>query len=249
MNIDDIHDYWSQIFGRDGKIKSLSSKPLLITTRDALITTMATLTISIIVLIFYNYFTGTIFTWYDYGIFIARVVAVSMAAQYLYEYIGINNMVAESSIRYARGSTLEKYVSRRSALFYECLYKVLTHIDALNSQLRVNLTSAKIKRRFKILKILSVHPDILTLKPRDQKTRERIDLVKSVPDEYLFAVQLLIIRISPPIIYDILINGFTNYTLSDGYKKYIVNEINNDQLQLGIDRGNTIINIIKQENI
>jgi hypothetical protein len=52
---------------------------------------------------------------------LVKAFLFSFICQFLYEYTGYNSMIAESSIRYATGSTLVKYTTRRRAVL-ETIY-------------------------------------------------------------------------------------------------------------------------------
>lgn len=110
------------------KVKNLrplqSTKPFLITTRDALIVSVITVLVMVILLFFYNLATGNLsyMGTGEFWIGIGRSFAISMVLQYSYEYAGFNAMLAESSIRYAKGSALEKFKSRRHAFFAQIAY-------------------------------------------------------------------------------------------------------------------------------
>ncbi len=101
-----------------------STKPFLITTRDALIVSVITVLVMVILLFFYNLATGNLsyMGTGEFWIGIGRSFVISMVLQYSYEYVGFNAMLAESSIRYAKGSALEKFKSRRHAFFAQIAY-------------------------------------------------------------------------------------------------------------------------------
>jgi len=103
------------------KIKSIrplrSEKPFLITTRDALIVAVITILVIIILKGLYYLITGNI-SYMSTGEFwmgAATTFGMALAFQYAYEYAGFNAMLAESSMRYAKGSALSKYKSRNEA--------------------------------------------------------------------------------------------------------------------------------------
>jgi hypothetical protein len=96
-----------------------SNKPLLITIRDGFFLSLVALIVYAIILIFYYFkFGDSIFTYGNLRGAIEQFV-VSMLCQFIYEYSSINAMVAESSVRYSKGSTLEKYTSRRHAILHK----------------------------------------------------------------------------------------------------------------------------------
>lgn len=135
------------VLGRESRFKSISTKPVLITLRDAALITAVTLVATIIAL--WIYFTITKTADRDYGV--RNVIMLTMAAQFLYEYAGVNNMLAESSIRYAKGSALAKYTSRRDALLYKNLYKLLSD----------GHDTPEVRANFKLLNIVLTHPNLV----------------------------------------------------------------------------------------
>ena len=96
------------------RLKKYSNKPFSVTTRDAVIVTVVTVVVTLLCLFLYTLVDRD--TKPDYIAAGLQAAFASIAAQYFYEYSGINNMLAESSMRYARGSTLSQYAGRRSAL-------------------------------------------------------------------------------------------------------------------------------------
>jgi len=104
------------------KIKSInplsgSEKPFLITTRDALIVAVITILVIIILKGSYYLATGNIsyITTSEFWMATAITFGMALAFQYAYEYGGFNAMLAESAMRYAKGSALSKYQSRNGA--------------------------------------------------------------------------------------------------------------------------------------
>lgn len=226
--------FWSST---NSAIKSISNKPLKITTRDAVIVTALTLVATIIVMWLYFVATSTPANNRIYGV--AGIILTSMAAQYLYEYSGANNMIAESSLRYAKGSTLEKYVSRREAMIYQCLYKLL--------QLpKYKQHEETIKHNFDILKIILTEPDlcgrIMDAVSSDNATtlqevrkkyptkNDQIDLLLTLPRNVIPALNTISDHITENLTYDILVNGLADYTLAD---TLIFSELKNDNESRG----------------
>lgn len=126
-------------------LKHFSSKPLLITTRDAVLVTVVTLIATIIIMYFVGVVTNTPNDWW---VLIVQSLVFTMGSQYFYEYSGVNNMIAESSMRYAKGSTLSKYRTRRSAMVCD------VH-NALRDKYDVSANYAKLKSKLANYKQLS----------------------------------------------------------------------------------------------
>lgn len=103
------------------KIKSIrplrSEKPFLITTRDALIVAVITVLVIVILKGLYYLITGNVsyMTTGEFWMGAASSFGMALAFQYAYEYAGFNAMLAESAMRYAKGSALSKYQSRNGA--------------------------------------------------------------------------------------------------------------------------------------
>lgn len=100
-----------------------SSKPVALTLRDGVL--MGVLTVLVLLLIAVAWYSATgnleyIITeeyWYAVGRSFAGAVVLALA----YEYTGLNAKLSAETMRYATGSTLQKYVSRNAALVAETL--------------------------------------------------------------------------------------------------------------------------------
>lgn len=221
--------------GHDYVLKSISMKPLRITTRDAMIVTALTLVATMVAVWLYTMIVG------DWGVawstLALQTIATSMAAQYLYEYSGSNNMIAESSLRYAKGSTLSKYVSRREAIVYECLYKLFeVPAEEVSDSSSSNETKSSewrpkgkyrtdtVRRNFHYLLMILTHPaeagvaqDVVTgARPRSDLAKYPIaaELIANIPEKTIPALNTISDHITEEIVYDILVNGFEDYTLA-----------------------------------
>jgi len=103
------------------KIKSIrplrSDKPFLITTRDALIVSILTVLVSVIIYFFMYLVAGDLefMASTSFLSIVGKSFVISIGLQFAYEYAGLNAMLAESSMRYAKGSALSKYKSRNEA--------------------------------------------------------------------------------------------------------------------------------------
>jgi hypothetical protein len=221
-------------FGTDrgSVIKSISNKPIKITTRDAVIITILTVVSMLIITMIYFNVTDTPAADRNYGSLAAQTALTSMAAQYFYEYSGANNMIAESSLRYAKGSTLDKYVSRREAVIYECLYKLLNSPKYKDRE-------ELIRRNFNILLVVLTNPDLcgkmmdlaksngnfngnVTISNtnnleqlRKKYTAADVDMLLTLPQQTILALNTISDHINEEMVYDILVNGLTDYKLSD----------------------------------
>jgi len=133
------------------KVKSIkpgSTKPFLITTRDALIVAVVTVLIMLIFLVIYNFVMGTleVVKTGEFWIGIGKTLVISLFIQYVYEYIGFNVMLAESAIRYGKGSSLEMFKDSRHALTYKWAYTMMMEDvstvpeDILKKNLRLLIT-------------------------------------------------------------------------------------------------------------
>lgn len=101
------------------KLKPRSKKPVLITTREALIAAIITVIIIVIFALLYTLVTTRSLTSvkdYAYWIPFGKTFVTGILIGFAYEYSGINSRMAETSMRYATGSVLDKYASRNTAL-------------------------------------------------------------------------------------------------------------------------------------
>lgn len=210
--------YW---VGHDSALKSISSKPLLVTTRDAVIITAVTLVATLIMTWIFFMYSGTAWADQSYGLMTLQTIAISMVAQYAYEYSGVNNMLAESSMRYAKGSTLGKYASRREAMLYQCLYELL-NVPLYKEK------EATIRGNFSALLIIVTDPDLAgrladaagnnikidEIREKFPKKVKNIDkVVDLLSTDSLAAAPTLGDHITENMVFDILVNGFGDYVL------------------------------------
>jgi hypothetical protein len=104
-----------------GKIGPRSTKPFLTTTRDSIIIAIITVLVFLIMMVAYYFATGNLAEiktsafWMTMG----RSFAFTLFLGYAYEYAGFNAMLAESAMRYAKGSALSKYKTRNEAIIAE----------------------------------------------------------------------------------------------------------------------------------
>jgi hypothetical protein len=98
-----------------------SSKPLLYGTRDAIIVAFLTVLVLLIMYFIYYLATGNLATmktaafWESLG----KSFLTSLILGYIYEYGGINARFSAESMRYAKGSTLDKFQKRNQAVVSE----------------------------------------------------------------------------------------------------------------------------------
>jgi len=208
--------------GRKSILKSISSKPLKVTGRDALIVTVLTIVITLVCTWLYYMAIDAPEGSRDYITVALQTAGTTLVLQYIYEYTGVNNMIAESSIRYAQGTSLAKYASRREALIYRCLYKLLASDKYKQHE-------ETIKNNFRKLKIILINPklsgDIMDLHEGSRTMEELhrkypnniedIATLLTLPGTVIPAVNTISDRISEEIVYDILVNGFDGYVLKD----------------------------------
>lgn len=104
-------------------MNTFSSKPVKLTARDGLIMGVLMVVLLLLIAVGWNLYTkewetmGTSTYWVGIG----RTFAVSFILAFAYEYSGFNAKLSAESMRYATGSTLQKYISRNSALVAETL--------------------------------------------------------------------------------------------------------------------------------
>lgn len=104
-------------------MNTFSSKPVKLTARDGLIMGVLMVVLLLLIAVGWNLYTGEWETMgtQTYWVGIGRTFAVSFILAFAYEYSGFNAKLSAESMRYATGSTLQKYISRNSALVAETL--------------------------------------------------------------------------------------------------------------------------------
>lgn len=216
-------------------IKSVSGKPLLVTARDGLIVMIVTLVVTLICVWLYYKLTLAIaassVTEPDWKTLIVRTSATAFALAFVYEYTGINNMLSESSMRYAKGTTLEKYTTRRSALLHECLYKISNN----QSGLPPNVNIADINHNAKLLEWIITHTSsrgklsdaarsgnkdkVLLVAEKITMTNPKssviVNEISNMDISIIKNIDTLGDRLNEDIIYYTLINGLTDLSLID----------------------------------
>lgn len=110
---------------RDSALKKYSNKPLWLTTRDAALVTLVSLVITLCVLYVWYRVSGTPTAQQTYLVSAVQTICACFLAQYVCEYAGINNIIAESSVRYSKGTTLEKYTQGRNGVACKVALDVL----------------------------------------------------------------------------------------------------------------------------
>lgn len=194
-----------------------SSKPIIITGRDALWLSAIALIVYFIILIMF-YMVGIVYTPSEIATGAIKAFVYSFICQFAYEYTGYNAMIAESSLRYAKGSTLEKYTSRREALLNKIYYELL--VDQPVQKID------EIKHRMVILSYAITHPNVLAkVIDRIKKKKPRNDdtnILNNVPDNIIVLLPVIVNEMDEDVISDILENGFDNY-ISD--KKSLIESL------------------------
>jgi len=107
-----------------------------------------------LVMIIYWYVTSNTETLAAKMTYIGEIFLISLACQYAYEYAGINGMLAESSLRYARGKTLSKFVNTRVALCYKILNDILRHPSYYDEHLVDDKSLANLQDRADTLMLI-----------------------------------------------------------------------------------------------
>ncbi len=87
-------------------LKTYSNKPLRVTLADGAWVAAISLVITLMFLFVWYRLADTPSDERIYGMAIWQTLACCLAGQIVCEYTGINNMIAQSSIRYSKGTTL-----------------------------------------------------------------------------------------------------------------------------------------------
>ena len=87
-------------------LKTYSAKPVRVTLSDGAWVAAISLVITLIFLFAWYKLTDTAYENQVYAMAIAQTIVCCLAGQLVCEYTGINNMIAQSSIVYSKGTTL-----------------------------------------------------------------------------------------------------------------------------------------------
>ncbi len=115
-----------------------STKPLRTTLRDTVLVTAITLLVTVVLMLIYYYVYirilnktnitdsgDTSVIKIDWTGVLMQTAAVSIGSQFLYEYLGVNAVLAENSIRYASNTTLNKFREPRLAMINKVYLRML----------------------------------------------------------------------------------------------------------------------------
>lgn len=186
------------------EVKHFSNKPFFTTLRDSLIATSVSLAIVLIVMFMYYHFLGTPDSDRDWKGIIIRGMITTISTQFVYEYLGVNNMLAESSMRYARGSTLSKYTTRKSAMVHQVYYETLEQL--IDDKIPNPPTREEIEERFTTVKYLIENPQV---RGKLSSASENPTKLKSLLDELPEHIQLVLSPITTHMNLDTFIDRLT----------------------------------------
>jgi hypothetical protein len=177
-------------------VKKYSNKPLWVTTRDAAIVTIISVAITLIITWIWYLYSATPAAQRTYGSTLLQASAISMASQYVYEYTGFNAMIAESSIRYSKGTTLEKYAKSRAAM----LWDIYSHIKD---------PSADVEKRLHQLQYIIAEPyESVHKKPPEE--------LGGLTEEELRVISVATVEMDEDMIRDMLEHGFDGWRVESG---------------------------------
>lgn len=191
-------------------IKHHSDKPYLTTLRDGIFTALVTIIVILLLSIIYQLAAGSIFNLVsrDFASSLLKSFTIALVAQIIYEYIGINGIICESTFRHTRGYSLEKYQSRRQLLVYETVDKLINtnpgDTDKIQSNKNALLGMIKDRNNLLLTKSLddAVVEYILLNGVSEFTTTEIKQLIgtKKIinPDAYMNAYNAYISKYSPP---------------------------------------------------
>ena len=121
---------WAK-FGELGhSMRQGSNKPLMTTFTDSVIVNVVSLVITLIILCLYMWYVGDDI-WETVWSVAVQTVVECMVSQFIYEYIGINAMLQESSVWYAKGGPLKTFMTTRSANIYN-VYNELSSVSGVS---------------------------------------------------------------------------------------------------------------------
>jgi hypothetical protein len=168
---------------------SRSTKPFLLVTKDAIIVSVVTIIIIIILMLIYYFATSQLdrFKTMDFWQNIGKSFAIAVTMAYISEYGGLNNALAEGSIRYARGSALSKFKSRRHAYINEIAY--VEAFNSLKSGKNLDIIEKNREKLSAVIDATRETPLIIQLK---EENMSNADILKTInkKKEYIDAEQL-----------------------------------------------------------
>lgn len=102
-------------------VHTYSSKPILYTSRDAVIVAIVTVLVMILITFMYYLATGNLeyMGTSEYWTGIGRSFVTSFILGILYEYLGVNSRLSADAMRFAKGTVLDKYETRNEAIVAE----------------------------------------------------------------------------------------------------------------------------------
>ncbi len=198
-------------------IKVGSNKPYLITSRDALIITVITLMVAIVMYLIWVTYKGSGIDKSDLLSLSAQTVGATFVLQFAYEYLGLNAMILESSLRYAKGSPLGNFITTRSAMIYN-VRNALGPDPAMDTRLRqlLLILNAPLLRSVK----KHIGKPVAEIATLAKTTQENVELLLRLGDgdqkDYLRGATALAEIISEDIARYILLNGFKGFSLASG---------------------------------
>jgi hypothetical protein len=182
-------------------MKKFSNKPLRATTRDAVLVTIVSVAVTLIILWIWYVYSEVAAGDRDYLPILLQSAVISMACQYVYEYSGLNAMIAESSIRYSKGTTLEKYAKSRNAMLW-AIYA------------RLKEPTAGARKRLHILQYISDQP-YETLRAAKDSEKVPHELSGISADE-LRLLSAATVEMNEDMIRDMLEHGFDGWDVEAG---------------------------------
>jgi hypothetical protein len=217
---------WTK-FGELGhSMRQGSNKPLMTTFKDSVIVTVVSLVITLIILFIYSWYVGDDIR-LTVGSVVVQTVGVCMVSQFIYEYIGVNAMLQESSLRYAKGGPLKTFMTTRSANIYNVYNELSVGSGVRSNEMTINMQ--------KLLLILDANLVYKVLRWLEKNSVRGVNieeianvagcgvndisLLLSLCDDsvtYLKGSQRLIEILDRDIIKYILLNGFCGFTLVGG---------------------------------
>jgi len=188
------------------KLKSVrplrSEKPFLITSRDALIVAVITVLVMLVFMFFVHLVAGTTekMLTMDFALTMGKSFGTALAFQYAYEYAGFNSMLAESAMRYAKGSALSKYKSRNEAFVANmAAQEALKYMNDTECKDKISEININLKRFEAMIKATRQTPLITQMRQdKPEISEEEILALINKRKEYVTAEELnLLLHLDP----------------------------------------------------
>lgn len=204
------------------KLRVGSTKPYWVTTRDALIITCLSTLVTVIMYLLWCKFTRG--STADVWSIATQTAAGTFILQFGCEYLGLNAMILESSLRYAKGTPLGNFITTRSAMIYNVRNRLCDAGQdagtAASNLIDTRMRTLVLCLDAPLVKIVKKHiadpMDVTMAAVGTKATPEDVQLLLALGEDGLRGAQVLMERITEDITRYILTHGQSAFALAKG---------------------------------